>query len=138
MNIKKPSVRGMKHVGYLGRFQKDKFIQQGHNSKPKDEMETVMIGGGPKYEMIGTQDFGNDNEISSDRGNATMEMSMPKKPKEDKPYKERNKEAIERVKQEIGRDKIKREGKMRDAIEKIKQDLRMEKEVDKRLKMRGR
>jgi hypothetical protein len=37
MKIKKPSVGGMKNVSYLGRFQKDKFIQDGHNTTPKSE-----------------------------------------------------------------------------------------------------
>lgn len=31
MNIKKPSLKGMKNCEYLGRFCKDEFIQQGHN-----------------------------------------------------------------------------------------------------------
>lgn len=31
MKIKKPSLKGMKNTEYLGRFQKDEFIQQGHN-----------------------------------------------------------------------------------------------------------
>lgn len=122
MNIKKPSVRRMKHVGYLGRFQKDKFIQQGHNSKPKDEMETVIVGGGPKYEMIGTQDFGDEGEMSSDKGTAVVSM--------EKPYKKKNKEALERV------SKDERQQRMRRSIEKIKQEIRLENEVKKREKMR--
>lgn len=28
---KKPSVKGMAHMGYLGHFAQDKFIQKGHN-----------------------------------------------------------------------------------------------------------
>lgn len=31
MKIKKPSLTGMSCTEYLGRFQKDEFIQQGHN-----------------------------------------------------------------------------------------------------------
>lgn len=31
MKLKKPSIKGMKNVGYLGHFSQDKFIQQGHN-----------------------------------------------------------------------------------------------------------
>ncbi len=31
MKMKKPSVKGMQNVAYLERFQKDEFIQQGHN-----------------------------------------------------------------------------------------------------------
>lgn len=29
--IKKPSLKGMSNMGYLGHFSKDQFIQQGHN-----------------------------------------------------------------------------------------------------------
>lgn len=32
MKNSKPSLKGMKHVGYLGHFAKDKHIQRGHNS----------------------------------------------------------------------------------------------------------
>jgi hypothetical protein len=138
MKINKPSVRGMKHVGYLGRFQKDKFIQDGHNTTPRKEMETVIIGPSQKYEMIGTQDYSDDGEMSSDRGTAVIEVTMPKKPKEEESTVEKNRAAIKRVKSEIGQDKIKLENKRRDAIERIKEELRIEKEVDKRLKMRGR
>lgn len=42
MKIKKPSVKGMKNVGYLGRFQKDKFIQDGHNTGPKTPRDVLM------------------------------------------------------------------------------------------------
>lgn len=31
MKIKKPTMSGIKNTEYLGRFKKDKFIQQGHN-----------------------------------------------------------------------------------------------------------
>lgn len=30
--MKKPSIKGMKCTEYLGRFKKDKFIQDGHNT----------------------------------------------------------------------------------------------------------
>lgn len=30
--VKKPSLRGMSNTAYLGRFRKDKFIQEGHNT----------------------------------------------------------------------------------------------------------
>jgi hypothetical protein len=53
MKIKRPSVKGMKHVGYLGRFQKDKFIQDGHNTGPDkllrpgdEDIFGVKIAGG--------------------------------------------------------------------------------------------
>lgn len=29
--MKKPSVKGMKNMGYLGHFAKDKFLSKGHN-----------------------------------------------------------------------------------------------------------
>jgi hypothetical protein len=38
MKIKRPSVRGMKNVSYLGRFQKDKYIQDGHNFSGKPRL----------------------------------------------------------------------------------------------------
>lgn len=31
MKCKMPSVKGQKHMGYLGHFAKDKYIQKGHN-----------------------------------------------------------------------------------------------------------
>lgn len=30
--MKKPSLKGSKHFGYLGHFAKDRFIQDGHNT----------------------------------------------------------------------------------------------------------
>lgn len=52
MKIKKPSLTGMKHTEYLGRFKKDKFIQDGHNTyDEKDRLvnkgDDMGGGGGP-------------------------------------------------------------------------------------------
>jgi len=54
MKIKKPSLKGMSCTEYLGRFRKDKFIEQGHNSSramhtlSKDEMGGGGGGGSPR------------------------------------------------------------------------------------------
>lgn len=44
MKIKKPSVKGMGNISYLGRFQNDQFIQQGHNSNALKPMAGPMVG----------------------------------------------------------------------------------------------
>ncbi len=40
--IKKPSIKSMSNMKHLGRFTKDKFIQQGHNSFLGDAFDAVL------------------------------------------------------------------------------------------------
>jgi len=49
--MKKPSLKGMKNCEYLGRFSKDEFIQQGHNS-----FGAIPVAGGiakPRLSALG-------------------------------------------------------------------------------------
>ena len=43
MEIKRPSIKGMKNMGHLGHFTKDKFIQQGHNDVYTDKQEKLEL-----------------------------------------------------------------------------------------------
>ena len=47
--IKRPSLKGMKNTGYLGRFSKDKFLQQGHNQFRPD---FAFLGSQQELEQI--------------------------------------------------------------------------------------
>ena len=44
MGIKKPSLKGMNHCGYLGHFAQDKFVQMGHNFGAGRRREDKVAG----------------------------------------------------------------------------------------------
>lgn len=123
MKIKKPSVRGMKHVGYLGRFQKDKFIQDGHNTTPKDKVEEVMIGKPIEYGMIGTKSFDDEEPQQIE--------SKPVSKKQESDYG-KNRDAVEKLKNLMND----RGEKNKSAIERVKDELALDKRVKERERIR--
>lgn len=42
--MKKPSLKGLNNIGYLGHFSQDKYIQDGHNTSG-----TIILGSGVGY-----------------------------------------------------------------------------------------
>lgn len=41
--IKKPSLKGLKNVGYLGHFAKDKWISKGHNDVDCSKVKNLQL-----------------------------------------------------------------------------------------------